>query len=208
MQPVFDFMARSAAELDFDTAAPVKFLALPRDLYVSDTQAQAPVAAGVAYARRDRFLAPYVGAYSALMRSGLPVVTLHRPRFEEELDGFRVLVLANVALMSDAQVEAVRRFVREGGGLIATHETSICDERGAAARILALRTCWVSSTRLRARRHLASCVSASNMPCRPVRQLVRRWFMMNRWSWLKRSARKPSVGIRTRRERNRSCPPC
>ncbi len=70
------------------------------------------------------------GAYSALMRSGLPVVTLHRPHFEEDLAGFEVLVLANVALMSEAQVEAVRRFVRDGGGLIATHETSLCTEKG------------------------------------------------------------------------------
>jgi len=84
----------------------------------------------VTYGPRDRFLAPYVGAYSGLMRAGLPVVTLHRPHFEEGLAGFKVLVLANVALMSTAQAEAVREFVRDGGGLIATHEASLFDERG------------------------------------------------------------------------------
>jgi hypothetical protein len=130
MKPVCEFMARCVEYLDFDTAAPVKFLALPRDLRESDTQRRAPAAPGVSYAPRDRFLAPYVGAYSALMRAGLPVVTLHRPHFEEQLTGFKVLVLANVALLSDAQAEAVRRFVREGGGLIATHETSLADEKG------------------------------------------------------------------------------
>lgn len=130
MKPVFEYMSRCADYLDFDTTAPVKFLALPRDLHESDTQRRAQAAPGVSYAPRDRFLASYVGAYSALMRSGLPVVTLHRPRFEEGLAGFKVLVLANVALMSDVQADAVRRFVREGGGLLATHETSLLDERG------------------------------------------------------------------------------
>ncbi|MBI5387417.1 MAG: beta-galactosidase trimerization domain-containing protein [Verrucomicrobia bacterium] len=130
MKPVFDFMRRCADGLDFETAAPVKFLALPRDLHESDTQRRARPAPGLSYAPRDRFLAPYVGAYSALMRSGLPVVTLHRPHFEEGLAGFKVVALANVALMSEAQVEAVRRFVRDGGGLVATHETSLLDEKG------------------------------------------------------------------------------
>ena len=138
MQPVFDFMTRCAGYLDFATTAPVKFLALPRDLYASDTQRRTPTGVGVSYGPRDRFLAPYVGAYSALMRAGLPVVTLHRPQFEGQLDGFKVLVLPNVALMSDAQVEAVRRFVRDGGGLIATHETSLCDEKGGRRKDFAL----------------------------------------------------------------------
>ena len=130
MKPIFDYMSRCAEYLDFDTTEPVKFLALPRDLHESDTQRRAGAAAGVSYAPRDRFLASYVGAYSALMRSGLPVVTLHRPHFEEGLADFKVLVLANVALMSDAQANAVRRFVRDGGGLLATHETSLLDEKG------------------------------------------------------------------------------
>lgn len=130
MKPVFDYMSRCAEYLDFETTAPVKFLALPRDLHESATQRRASVAAGVGYGQRDRFLAPYVGAYSALLHSGLPVVTLQRLHFEEELAGFKVLVLANLALMSDAQAEVVRRFVRGGGGLLASHETSLFDEKG------------------------------------------------------------------------------
>ncbi len=138
MRPVAEYMARCADYLDFHTAVPVKFLALPRDLRESDTQRKTPPAPGVSYGSRDRFLAPYVGAYSALMRSGLPLVTLHRPRFEENLAGFKVLVLANVALMSETQVAAVRRFVDGGGGLIATHETSLYDEKGQRRQDFAL----------------------------------------------------------------------
>ena len=129
MKDVMDFMDRNAEYLDFATTSPTRFLALARDFHLTTTQSHAPLPPGVTY-RQDRFLAPYVGAYSALMRPGLPVVTVHRPHFEESLEGFRVLCLANVALMSDSQAAAVRRFVHHGGGLIATHETSLYDEKG------------------------------------------------------------------------------
>jgi type 1 glutamine amidotransferase len=129
MQPVFDFMRRNAEYLDFATTAPVKFLALPRDVRLDPTQAATPAADGVRY-RDDRFLAPAVGAYAALTRSALPVLTLQRPHFHEHLAGFQVLCLANMTNMSDEQVQAVRRYVRSGGGLIASHETSLYDEKG------------------------------------------------------------------------------
>src|SRR5262249_28306701 len=41
-----------------------------------------------------------------------------------------VLVLANAAALSDKQAEAVRQFVRAGGGLVATGETSLFDGLG------------------------------------------------------------------------------
>ena len=41
-----------------------------------------------------------------------------------------MLVLPNLAAMSDAQCAAVRRFVEAGGGLVATGETSLYDEEG------------------------------------------------------------------------------
>ena len=131
MKPVFDFMGRNAKYLDFDATSATKFLALIRDYRLSQVQRSLPLPPGVSYSQgEDRFLTPYIGAYSALMRSSLPIVTLHRPHFEESLQGFREICLANVALMSDAQAAAVRRFVRAGGGLIATHETSLYDEKG------------------------------------------------------------------------------
>lgn len=137
MKPVFDFMGRNAEYLDFDTTSPARFLALVRDYRLSQTQRSAPLPPNVSY-RQDRFLTPYIGAYSALMRSSLPIVTLHRPHFEDSLRGFQQLCLANVALMSDAQAAAVREFVRAGGGLIATHETSLYDEKGQRRRDFAL----------------------------------------------------------------------
>ena len=129
MKPVFSLLRKNAEYYDFARTQPVKFLALVRDFRPDVAQESAPRAAGVTYAH-SRFMAPYVGAYSALMRAGLPVVTLHRSGFERQLAGFRVLVLANTALLSQGQLEAVREFVRSGGGLVSTHETSLYDEEG------------------------------------------------------------------------------
>jgi hypothetical protein len=47
-----------------------------------------------------------------------------------ELPRYRVLVLPNAAALSDAQSAAVREYVRAGGGLVATCDTSLCDELG------------------------------------------------------------------------------
>jgi type 1 glutamine amidotransferase len=46
------------------------------------------------------------------------------------LPHFKVLILPAAAALSDAQVKAIREFVRGGGGLIATGESSLCDELG------------------------------------------------------------------------------
>ncbi len=129
MQPLCGFLQKRAEYYDFALTRPVKFLAMARDLRITAAQHGAPLPAHVKY-RDDRFQAPYVGAYSALMRSGLPVVTLHRSGFQRQLAGFRVLVLANTALLGAQQVQAVREFVRAGGGLVCTHETSLYDEEG------------------------------------------------------------------------------
>ena len=137
MKPVFDFMRENSSCFDFAATAPVKFIALPRDVRTEPVQVATPLPEGVRYSS-DRFLAPYVGAYSALSRAGLPIVTLHRPHFEEDLAGFQALCLANVANMSDRQAAAVRQFVRDGGALIATHETSLRNEKGQARLDFAL----------------------------------------------------------------------
>ncbi len=46
----------------------------------------------------------------------------------EDLSGYRVLALGNVECLSDRQVELIRAFVRGGGGLVATDETSLYTE--------------------------------------------------------------------------------
>lgn len=46
------------------------------------------------------------------------------------LNGYKVLFLPNVAALSDTACAAIREFVSEGGGLIATYATSLFDENG------------------------------------------------------------------------------
>ena len=130
MRPIFRFVRENAECFDFARTRPTKFLALPRTVRHDSAQRQLISQQDpTAKPPRDRFLAPYVGLYSALVRRGLPIVTLQRSDFHVRLDGFKVLCLANEACLSDEQVEAVRRFVAAGGGLIATHETSLYDEK-------------------------------------------------------------------------------
>ena len=131
MQPMFRFLRENAACFDFARTVPTRFLALPRGVR-DESVHQRLLADRQSPARsvRSRFLAPYVGMYSAIARQGLPIVTRERSDFHLDLEGFRVLCLANEACLSDDQVDAIRKFVAAGGGLIATHETSLYDERG------------------------------------------------------------------------------
>jgi hypothetical protein len=48
----------------------------------------------------------------------------------EHLAAFRTLILPNIAALSDGQCTQLREFVRQGGGLVATYETSLYDEWG------------------------------------------------------------------------------
>jgi type 1 glutamine amidotransferase len=129
MKPVFGFLRRSAQYYDFGRTTPVQYAALVRVHWLDSAQRAAPRAPGVRYAS-DRFLAPCVGAYSAMARSGLPMLTRHHHSFHKQLQGLRAIVLPNAALLSQQQLDAVRQYVRAGGGLVCTHETSLYDETG------------------------------------------------------------------------------
>ena len=50
----------------------------------------------------------------------------------EHLKPFKLLILPNIAALSDSQCEHLRKFVQEGGSLVATFETSLYDEEGRA----------------------------------------------------------------------------
>ena len=49
----------------------------------------------------------------------------------ENVGQFKTLILPNIAALSDAQCQQLREFVERGGGLVATHESSLYDENGA-----------------------------------------------------------------------------
>ena len=71
------------------------------------------------------------GAYQALLEARIPFDML----LAEDLEGsapdrYRAIVLANTAMLSDSAVKNLERFVEQGGGLVATFETSLYDETG------------------------------------------------------------------------------
>ncbi len=87
----------------------------------------------------DRWLSHALGVYRVGMEEHLPVTLITEQDLEpERLARFRVLVLPNVACLSDEQCETIRRYVRDGGGLVATCETSLCDELGRSRGDFAL----------------------------------------------------------------------
>jgi hypothetical protein len=72
-----------------------------------------------------------LGMYQALVEARVPFEMVHDLMLEpERLSALKLLVLPNVAALSDAQCDQLRRFVRGGGSLLATFETSLYDEWG------------------------------------------------------------------------------
>jgi len=75
---------------------------------------------------------PYRGAAHVLVRGRVPFDLLAvEDLTTDRIDRYRALVLPNQAALSDAQCDAIRRYVARGGGLVATFETSRCTEVGA-----------------------------------------------------------------------------
>ncbi len=73
-----------------------------------------------------------LGYYHALVEARIPFEMAHDGLLDaDHTNRFQVLVLPNIAALSDRQCAQLRDFVARGGGIVATHETSLYDERGA-----------------------------------------------------------------------------
>jgi hypothetical protein len=81
---------------------------------------------------------PWRGFTQALVRARIPFLPVHVDHIEREAPNLAVLILPNLAALSDSQAAAVRRFVDRGGALVATGETSLYDEWGDARPDFAL----------------------------------------------------------------------
>src|ERR1035437_7990112 len=68
--------------------------------------------------------------WNRLVRARIPYLPVHADHIERDAEQFSVLVLPNFAAMTVAQIESVTRFVERGGGLIATGDSSRCNEWG------------------------------------------------------------------------------
>ena len=73
-----------------------------------------------------------LGFYQALIEARIPFDMVHDRLLDaEHLQKFRTLILPNVAALSNTQCAQLRDFAENGGGLVATYETSLYDEWGA-----------------------------------------------------------------------------
>ncbi len=69
------------------------------------------------------------GIYDALLRGRFAFDFVHEDRLEpERLSKYRALLLPNIAMLSDEQCQQIRDYVRSGGSIMASFETSVYDE--------------------------------------------------------------------------------
>jgi hypothetical protein len=87
----------------------------------------------------NRFLPHVLGAFRCAVEEHLPVALITDDDVTATgLARHRVLVLPGSTALSDRQVEAIRRWVKAGGGLVATAEASLCNELGVPRKDFAL----------------------------------------------------------------------
>lgn len=73
---------------------------------------------------------PWRGITEALIRARIPYIPVNADQIDREAAGLSLLILPDLGAMSNDQVESVRRFVKNGGALFATGESSLYDEWG------------------------------------------------------------------------------
>jgi len=72
-----------------------------------------------------------LGWYQALVEARIPFEMAHDRLLDAaQLSQYKTLILPNIAALSDVQCGRLRAFVKNGGSLVATYETSLCDEWG------------------------------------------------------------------------------
>jgi len=71
------------------------------------------------------------GMYHNLVEGHMPFEMIEAALLDEEhLKPFKLLILPNIAALSDVQCGQIRKFVNAGGSLLATFESSLYDETG------------------------------------------------------------------------------
>ena len=72
-----------------------------------------------------------LGYYQALVEARIPFEMVHDRLLDAaHIERFKVLILPNIAALSDRQCDQIREYVERGGSIVATHETSLYDEWG------------------------------------------------------------------------------
>lgn len=72
----------------------------------------------------------FYGFYEGLSRGHIPFDVLDEISLEETLDQYECIIFPNVTCLSQQAVRNIKSYVRNGGNIIATFETSLYDEFG------------------------------------------------------------------------------
>jgi hypothetical protein len=76
-----------------------------------------------------------LGFYQALVESRVPFDMVHDRMLDAARIGrYKVLILPNIAALSELQCEQLKQYVRSGGSIVASHETSLYNEWGDRRR--------------------------------------------------------------------------
>lgn len=87
----------------------------------------------------ERYMASVLGTFRACVEEHLPVTVVNDWNLNPaDLAKYKVLVLPNAACLDDRQVKAIDQFVWNGGGLVASLDTSLFDEFGNPRKNFAL----------------------------------------------------------------------
>jgi len=73
---------------------------------------------------------PWRGMSQALIRARIPYLPIHIDQIGSASAGLKCLILPNLGVISDEQAAAIKKFVNDGGSLIATGQTSLYDHWG------------------------------------------------------------------------------
>jgi hypothetical protein len=131
----------STDQAQFDTLKQIFAFVKTLEPYVQDAQSVSDVALLMT---NQPYSAPTYGQEAALATEALHQALVHGHvqfdivRLPADLSKYRVLILAEQAVMSTEEAEAVRRFVADGGCLFVTGATSLMDEAGTARDTFAL----------------------------------------------------------------------
>lgn len=87
----------------------------------------------------DSYITHLIGLEQALLARRIQFNFINdRELTAADLQGIRVLAVPNAACLADAEVELIREFVRQGGKLLATYQTSMYHPDGTAREDFAL----------------------------------------------------------------------
>jgi hypothetical protein len=123
----------------YQTALPLMRWHEKNQRYLTNRRPLAPVALGWSNRNADFFgrdntsefvSLPWQGFTNALVRARIPYVPLHLDHLDRDAQGLSVLILPNVGTLTDSQIDAIRRFVKKGGSLIASGHSSRFDADG------------------------------------------------------------------------------